>query len=77
MRKNFDSQSRHVINATFRLGGISFVISTAGSLRSRGAADLSNFLTGEAGGGLCRSQRNARKRRDAVDFIISFISLEI
>lgn len=55
MRKDFDGQSGHVVDAAVRR--VLVMVSTAGPFfRSRDVADLSNlrdFLLREAAGGLC------------------------
>lgn len=81
MRKNFNGQSRHVIDATVGLRLAVIIVSTAGSLlrsrNTRNLPNLRNFLPTEAAGGLSRSQRDTWKCRDTVDFILSFIRLDI
>lgn len=81
MRKDFDSQSWHVINPTIGLRVTTAIISTTdsflGSRNTRNPSDLRNVLPTEAAGRLSRCQRDARKCRDTVDFIISFVRLNI
>ena len=81
MREDFDGQGRHVIDAAVGLGGVSFMIPAAGSfLRDRDTIDLSHHhdvLTTETDGGLSWSQRQTRKRRDTVNFIVTFVRLKI
>lgn len=79
MGKDFDGQSRHVVDAAVRR--VVAAISAAGPLlRSGDVADLSDlrgFLLREAAGGLSRSQRNSWESRDTVDLLINFIRLDI
>lgn len=74
MRKDFDSQSRHVIDATVRL------VDTGSLPRSRDTIDLSNLghvLPREASGGLAWAQRDTWKRRDTVHIVVNFIRQDI
>lgn len=77
MREDFDSQSRHVIDAAVWLRGISAADSFP---RSGDTIDLSNLgciLPWEASGGLPCAQRDTWKCRDTVHIVINFIRLDI
>lgn len=81
MGEDFDSQSRHVIDAAVGLRGVPVMTSAAGSFLGSGdTIDLSNLghiLGKEAGGGLSWAQRHPWKRGDAVYVVINFIRLDI
>lgn len=74
MREDFNSQSRHVIDATVGLFNANLLP------RSRDTIDFSNLgciLPREASGGLVWAQRNTGKRRDTVHIVVNFIRQDI
>lgn len=81
MGEDFDSQSRHVIDAAVGLRGVPVTTSAAGSfLRSGDTIDLSNvgrILSKEAVGGFSWAQRHTWKCGDTVYVVINFIKLDI
>lgn len=77
MRKDFNGQSGHVIDATVGLRGVPVMISGAGVFLMSRDTDLSKILTAEAADGLSWCQRHTGKSWDTVDFIVDFIRLDI